>query len=149
MLDSDLADIYGVSTKRLNQQFIRNKKRFPADFAFQLDDNDIAALRLHFATSKAGRGGRRYRPYGFTEHGAVMLSSILNTPVAIEASIRIARAFIRLRDVVASNKELAQKMEEMERRLSSHDARIMELFEAIRELAALPDPQTKQIGFRP
>ncbi len=78
-----------------------------------------------------------------------MLSSILNTPVAIEASIRIARAFIRLRDVVASNKELAQKMEEMERRLSSHDARIMELFEAIRELAALPDPQTKQIGFRP
>lgn len=149
MLDTDLAQIYGVSTKRLNQQVSRNKKRFPTDFMFQLTARETQSLRLQSATSKAGRGGRRYAPYAFTEHGAVMLSSVLNTPVAIEASVQIARAFVKLREMVSAHKALARKLEELERRVSHHDEHLQSIFDAIRELMDPPAKPRRQIGFLP
>lgn len=133
MLDEDLARIYGVSTKRLNQQVHRNIQRFPSDFMFQLTAEEASALRLHFATlDKKGRGRyRKYLPYVFTEHGAVMVSAVLKTPIAIEASIQIARAFIRLRRLLGSHRELAQKLENLEKR---YDAKFQVVFDAIRRL---------------
>lgn len=121
MLDSDLADLYQVSTKRLNEQVRRNRERFPKDFMFQWTPRETAALRSQFATSNRQRGGRRYRPYAFTEHGAVMLASVLNSPVAVQASIRVVRAFVRLREDLATHKELAGKLTELERRIETHD----------------------------
>jgi hypothetical protein len=108
MLDSDLADVYGVAVKRLNEQVKRNRRRFPADFMFQLTAREASVLRSQFATSKTGRGGRRSRPYAFTEHGAVMLASVLNSVTAIGASILVVRAFVRLRIVLAAHKDLAR-----------------------------------------
>jgi hypothetical protein len=147
MLDSDLADIYGVTTKRLNEQVGRNADRFPPDFAFQLTPQDVTNLRSQIATSKAGRGGRRYRPWVFTEHGAIMLASVLNSPVAVEASVRVVRAFVRLREILASNRELAQRLDELERKFEGHDAAIRNLFEAIRQLLIPPEPKGRKIGF--
>src|SRR4051794_120342 len=103
MLDSDLANIYGVSTKRLNQQFSRNRKRFPTDFAFQLAAQEFANLKLQIATSSL-HGGKRKLPWVFTEHGAIMLASVLNSPVAIEASVRVVRAFVYLREQISTNR---------------------------------------------
>jgi hypothetical protein len=120
MLDSDLAAIYQVTTKRLNQQFTRNRKRFPVDFAFQLTAEEFKNLNSQIATSNR-RGGRRYLPWVFTEHGAIMLASVLNSDVAVQASVRVVRAFIKLREMVAANAQLASKLEELERRLDSHD----------------------------
>ncbi len=147
MLDSDLAGIYGVSTLRLNEQVRRNAKRFPSDFMFQLSRTEYESLRSQIAISNTGRGGRRYLPYVFTEHGTVMLSAVLHTPVAIEASIQIARAFVKLREVLASHRELAAKLEAIERRLASHDAELGEhakhiraVFDAIRQLMESPKP---------
>ncbi|MGD0058839.1 MAG: ORF6N domain-containing protein [Verrucomicrobiia bacterium] len=147
MLDSDLAEIYGVTTKRLNEQVGRNADRFPPDFAFQLTRQEVANLRSQIATSKAGRGGRRYQPWVFTEHGAIMLASVLNSPVAVEASVRVVRAFVRLREMLASNRELAQKLAELERKFEGHDDAIRDLFEAIRQLLASPEPKRRKIGF--
>ena len=107
MLDSDLAELYRVSTKRLNEQVKRNKGRFPADFMFQLTVDETRALRSQFATSNRGRGGRRYRPFAFTEHGAVMLASVLNSPVAVQASIQVVREFVKLREMLGTHKESA------------------------------------------
>lgn len=149
MIDSDLAKIYGVSTKRLNQQLLRNRKRFPKDFAFQLNKQEIAALRLQNATSNNSRGGRRYRPYVFTEHGAVMLSSVLNTPLAIKASILIARAFVKLRRLVTAHSLLAKKLAELEQRVSRHDAQIGDVLDTIRELINPPGIDSRRIGFKP
>ena len=149
MLDVDLAGIYGVSTKRLNQQVQRNKKRFPDDFAFQLTSQEAESLRLQFATSNKGRGGRRYFPFVFTEHGTVMLSAVLHTPTAIEASIQIARAFVRLREMISAHKELAAKLGELERKVEGHDEHIQSLFDAIRELMEPPVKPKPQIGFQP
>ncbi len=104
MLDADLAELYGVTTKRLNEQVKRNRDRFPADFMFQLNPAEVNALRSHFATSKMDRGGRRYAPYAFTEHGAIMLASVLNTPRAVEVSVFVVRAFVRLREMLATIK---------------------------------------------
>jgi hypothetical protein len=146
MLDSDLAAIYGVTTKRLNEQLRRNRKRFPQDFAFQLTTEEFRNLRSQFATSK-GRGGRRYFPWVFTEHGAIMLASVLNSDIAVQASVRVVRAFVRLREMVAANAQLAAKLEELERRLDSHDEAIVDLFAALKRLLE-PEPKPKrEIGF--
>lgn len=146
MLDSALAPLYGVTTKRLNEQFRRNRERFPADFAFRLTPGEVANLRSQSATSSSDWGGRRYRPWAFTEHGAVMLASVLNSPTAVAASIQVVRAFVQLRGVLASHKELARRLDELE---SRYDTKFKVVFEAIRELMEPPPPPTKQIGFRP
>lgn len=147
MLDSDLAEIYGVTTKRLNEQVGRNADRFPLDFAFQLTPEEFARLMSQIATSKKGRGGRRKLPWVFTEHGAIMLASVLNSPVAVEASVRVVRAFVRLHEMLASNRELAQRLDELERKFEGHDEAIQSLFEAIRQLLASPEPKRRKIGF--
>jgi ORF6N domain len=148
MLDSDLAKIYGVSTMRLNEQFKRNSSRFPSDFSFQLTQREFADLISQIAISKKGRGGRRKLPWVFTEHGALMLASVLNSPIAVEASVRVVRAFVLMREQLTANKELAQKLGELESRVSGHDEAIQNLFEAIRQLVEPPLPENrKQIGF--
>jgi len=149
MLDVDLAALYGVTTKRLNEQVKRNPGRFPEDFMFQLTPDEAEPLRSQIATSNKGRGGRRYSPYVFTEHGAVMISSVLNTPVAIETSVKIARAFVRLREMISTHKELAQKLQELERKTQGHDIHIQNIFRAIRQLMAGPKRSTPKIGFKP
>ena len=146
MLDCDLAAIYQVTTKRLNEQVRRNRSRFPADFAFRLNNEEFINLRSQIATSK-GRGGRRYLPWVFTEHGAIMLASVLNSAVAVQASVRVVRAFVRLREMVAGNAALAVKLSALERRLDSHDESIANLFEAIRQLLTPPEKPRRQIGF--
>ena len=153
-LDSDLAAIYGVTTKQLNQQLKRNRKRFPRDFAFQLTDGEFAGLRSHFATSSvrsqsvtSKKGGRRYRPWVFTEHGAIMLASVLNSEIATQASVRVVRAFVRLREMVAGNAQLAIKLSDLERRLDSHDKAIVELFAALRRLLEPEVKPKREIGF--
>jgi hypothetical protein len=147
MLDSDLAAIYGVSTMRLNEQLRRNRKRFPSDFAFQLTREEFAALISQSAISKKGRGGRRTLPWVFTEHGAIMLASVLNSEIAIEASIRVVRAFVRLREIVSANAELGARFAQLERRLDSHDEAIAQLFAAIRQLLAPVREKKREIGF--
>jgi hypothetical protein len=147
MLDSDLAAIYAVTTKQLNQQVKRNRNRFPEDFAFQLTVQELTSLRSQFVTSK-GRGGRRYRPWAFTEHGAIMLASVLNSDIAVQASLRVVRAFVRLREMVAANAQLAAKLEELERRLDSHDEAIVDLFAALKRLLEPTEaPKRREIGF--
>jgi len=148
MLDSDLAAVYGVTTKQLNQQLRRNQGRFPPDFAFRLTTKEFAALRSQIVTSKA-RGGRRYLPWAFTEHGAIMLASVLNSPVAIEASVRVVRAFVYLREQLAAKKELAQKLAELEGRVGRHDQAIKDLFETIRQLieSTSDEQPRREIGF--
>jgi hypothetical protein len=149
MLDSDLARLYGVSTKRLNEQVKRNAERFPSDFMFQLTAAEVASLRSQIATLKSGRGShRKYLPYVFTEHGALMLASVLNSPVAIEASLFVVRAFIRLREFVAAHKALAEKLGELEKRVGQHDESIRSLIVAIRQLMATPASKTKRIGYK-
>ena len=148
MLDSDLAEVYCVPTHRLNEQVRRNADRFPNDFAFQLTRQEFAALISQIAISKKGRGGRRKLPWVFTEHGAIMLASVLNSPVAVQASVRVVRAFVRLREILASNRELAQKLAELERKLEGHDAAIRNLFEAIRQLISPPKSKRREIGFQ-
>src|SRR5881392_1438726 len=147
MLDSDLAAIYGVTTKRLNEQLRRNRSRFPSDFAFQLTAEELTNLRSQIATSSF-HGGRRYRPWVFSEHGALMLASVLNSEIAVQASVRVVRAFVRLREMVAANTQLAAKLEELERRLDSHDEAIVDLFAALKRLVEPPaPPKRREIGF--
>jgi ORF6N domain len=147
MLDSDLASIYGTSTMRLNEQFKRNRKRFPQDFAFLLTHEEFRNLISQNAISSS-HGGRRTLPIAFTEHGAIMLASVLNSDVAVQASVRVVRAFVRLREMVAANAQLAAKLIELERRLDSHDEAIVDLFAALRRLLEAPEPKTKrEIGF--
>jgi hypothetical protein len=117
ILDADLASIYGVTTARLNQQVRRNHDRFPADFAYQLTQQEVAVLMLQNATSSSGHGGRRKPPHVFTEYGAVMAANVLNTPVAINASILVVRAFVRMREIVSSHADLARKIDDMERKI--------------------------------
>lgn len=147
MLDSDLAELYGVTTKRLNEQVKRNQERFPADFMFQLTPNEMDVLRSQIATSKDGRGGRRYLPYAFTEHGAVMAATVLNSESAIQISVYVVRAFLKLREIIANHKELAGKLAELEQRVQGHDDDITALFEAIRMLMEPPEGSSKRIGF--
>ena len=147
MLDSDLAEIYKVSTKQLNQQLKRNNNRFPEDFAFQLTAEELVRLRSQIVTSKKGRGGRRFRPWVFTEHGAIMLASVLNSDVAVQASVRVVRAFVRLREMVASNAQLAGKLAELEQRLDSHDVAIIDLFAALKRLLESETKPKREISF--
>lgn len=151
MLDADLADFYGVATKVLNQAVRRNIHRFPEDFAFQLTTEEFAELRSQTVTSNTGRGGRRFRPWAFTEHGVVMLASILNSAVAIAASVEIVRAFMRLRNAVAfSGTELVAKLLDIEKRLGGHDTAISQLFSALRQLLEAPKPspsKEREMGF--
>jgi hypothetical protein len=147
MLDTDLAELYGVTTKRLNEQVKRNLARFPEDFMFQLTESEAEFLRSQIATSKKGRGGRRYAPYVFTEHGAIMMASVLNTPRAIEASVFVVRAFVRLREMLATHRELAHKLTELERKLAGHDTAIRSLVDTIRQLMTPQESKRRPIGF--
>src|SRR6058998_206840 len=147
MLDSDLAAIYGTSTMRLNEQFKRNRKRFPDDFAFILTREEFTNLTSQDAISRS-HGGRRTLPIAFTEHGAIMLASVLNSEIAVQASIRVVRAFVRLREMVAANAQLASKLAELERRLDSHDEAIVDLFATLKRLLEPPEsPKKREIGF--
>jgi len=146
MLDADLAEIYRVPTKSLNLAVKRNADRFPEDFMFQLTDDEVAGLRFHFETSKRGRGGRRYAPYAFTEQGVAMLSSVLRSSRAVQVNIAIMRTFVRLREMLLSNAELARKLAALE---NKYDAQFKVVFDAIRELMLPPDPPRRQIGFHP
>ena len=148
MLDYDLAALYGVTTKRLNEQFRRNSARFPADFVFRLTGEELVRLRSQIATSKRGRGGPRYLPHAFTEHGAVMLATILNSPRAVQMSIFVVRAFLRLREWVVGQAELAGRLVELERRVGAHDHELKAIIQTIRTMLDPPSPPKKQIGFR-
>lgn len=147
MLDEDLAKLYGTTTKRLNEQVRRNMKRFPPDFMFQLTNQEVTALRSQSATSKrASRGGRRYPPLAFTEQGVAMLSSVLNSERSIEVNVLIMRAFVKLRQLLATHADLARKLDALEAR---YDAQFKVVFDAIRELMKPPLPPKKRpIGFR-
>ena len=144
MLDTDLAKLYGVPTKVLNQAVKRNATRFPADFMVQLTSEETAALRSQIVTSKS-RGGRQYRPYAFTEQGVAMLSSVLHSERAIQVNIAIMRAFVQLREMIGSNKGLARRLNELEKK---YDSQFRVVFDAIRELMAEPEPKIKRIGFK-
>src|SRR5437667_6855144 len=138
ILDSDLAELYGVEVKHLNQQIKRNRKRFPGDFLFRISAREFEILKSQIVTSSDGHGGRRYLPYAFTEHGAIMAATVLNSERAIQMSIFVVRAFVRMREALAANRQIVAKLTELESRLESHDADIQELVEAIRELMAPP-----------
>jgi hypothetical protein len=152
MLDEDLADLYGVKTKRLVEQVKRNLERFPGDFMFQLGKEEAAALRSQIATSNAGRGGRRYAPYAFTEQGVAMLSSVLRSKTAIAVNIAIMRAFVELRRVAADYAALEKRLGQLERdtnsKLGRHDERLDDVFKALRQLIAPPDRPKRPVGFR-
>jgi len=134
LLDSDLAALYGVTTKRLNEQVRRNPDRFPTDFAFQLTEPEVDSLRSHFATLDKGRGKhRKYRPSAFTEHGAIMAASILSSPRAVEMTVYVVRAFVRLRRVLASHVELARELDELKRSVANLDADTKRQFDQVYE----------------
>ncbi len=146
ILDADLAKLYGVSTKRLNEQVKRNRDRFPQDFMFRLtpeEKAEVVANCDHLSTLKYSRA----LPHAFTEHGAIMAATVLNTRRAIEASIFVVRAFVRLREVLATHKELARKLAELEQHLESHDQQIQTIFEAIRQLMSPSKTSKRKIGF--
>ena len=147
MLDSDLAELYGVTTKRLNEQVRRNLDRFPKDFMFQLTKAEDQNLKSQIATSKKGHGGRRKLPYAFTEHGAIMLASVLNSERAVETSILVVRAFVRLRKMLSTQKKIMQKITELERRQTGQDQDLRAIFTALKQLMTLPTTRKKQIGF--
>jgi hypothetical protein len=159
MIDFDLAELYGVPTKRLNEQVSRNKKRFPEDFMFRLTKEETeslrpqtvistAGLRSQFATSNTGRGGRRYLPYAFTEQGVAMLSSVLNSEQAIEVNIAIMRAFVHLRQMFETNEELKRKFVAQIKKLSVHDKYFRIVFDELKRLTNTPLSSRRQIGFK-
>jgi hypothetical protein len=145
LLDSDLAQLYEVKTKRFNEQVGRNPGRFPPDFMFRLTQEEFDSLRSQFATSN--RGGRRYLPMAFTEHGAIMAASVLNSDRAVEMSVYVVRAFVQLRELLVDHKALADKLAELERRVTHHDNSLAEVIAAIRALMAQPKPASRPIGF--
>jgi hypothetical protein len=156
ILDSDLAEIYGVAVKRLNEQVKRNSERFPGDFVFRIKDED---LRSQFATSNVGtaraldktaasRGGRRYRPFAFTEHGAIMAATVLSSKKAVAMSIFVVRAFVHMRETLATNHKIVSKLRELEKRIGNHDADIREIVAAIDEMMKPPAAPGRRIGFK-
>jgi phage regulator Rha-like protein len=149
LLDADLAALYGVEVRALNQAVKRNENRFPPDFVFQLTAEENLVLKSQTVTSKSSRGGRRYAPYAFTEHGAIMAASVLNSQRAVEMSIFVVRAFLRLREMLATHKALAAKLAELEQRLETTDSKVVEIVKAIRMLTTPPEKPVRQIGFRP
>ncbi len=146
MLDSDLAALYGVTTGNLNKAVKRNRDRFPSDFMFQLKPEEVTNLKFQFGISSWG-GRRRTRPYAFTEHGVAMLSSVLNSERAVKVNIAIMRVFVKLREILETNRELAKKFEELKRRFGRHDEEIGAILEAIRQLMAPPERPRPEIGF--
>jgi phage regulator Rha-like protein len=147
ILDAELAELYGVPIKRLNEQIKRNRERFPQDFLFTLTRAEYQNLRSQNATSSLEHGGRRYLPHAFTEHGAIMAASVLNSKRAVEMSIFVVRAFVQMRQALAANQHVASKLTELESRLDGHDEQIQELIEAIRELIAPLPANSRRIGF--
>ena len=148
ILDIDIAELYGVPVKRLNEQVKRNEERFPSDFMFQLTNKEHASLRSQFATSNKSRGGRRYSPHAFTEHGAIMAATVLNSKRAVHMSVFVVRAFVRLREMLATNRRVAGKINELENRLDTNDSVILDLIEAIKELMNPAKPRRTRIGFQ-
>jgi phage regulator Rha-like protein len=153
ILDNDLARIYGVSTARLNQQVKRNLDRFPNDFLFRLAKKEFGDLMLQFATSKNPRGGRRKLPYVFTEYGAIMAANVLNSPRAVQMSVYVVRAFIKMREALSANKALTEKLIELENkltnRLDTHEKAIVHILKEIKKLTSLPKPpKHRPIGFQ-
>jgi hypothetical protein len=145
MLDGDLAALYGVATGQLVRAVKRNADRFPPDFMFQLSPQEFASLRSQSGISSTGHGGRRYAPYAFTEHGVAMLSVVLHSPRAVQASIEVVRAFVRLRALLATHADLARKLAALEKK---YDVQFRAVFDAIRELMAPPGKPQRPIGFR-
>lgn len=149
MLDSDLADLYQVETKALNRAVQRNAERFPEDFMLQLTPEEAESLRYQIGTSKEGRGGRRYLPYAFTEHGVAMLSSVLRSSRAVQMNILIIRAFVKMREILATHKDLAARMEKLEGTQKQHASVITVVVDEIKKLKAAPQPPPKRrIGFK-
>ncbi len=148
ILDSDLAKLYGVETRRLNEQVRRNIDKFPDDFMFQLTKEEFSNLKSQIATSSSGWGGRRKSPLVFTEHGALQAANVLNSDQANKMSVFIIRAFVRLREMALKNEQLARKVSELEHRVSDHDEILMELIKEIRKLIETPKPGKRgHIGF--
>lgn len=148
ILDSDLAALYGVQTRRLNEQVRRNQRRFPPEFAFQLTNQELEILMSQIATSSGGWGGHRKPPIAFTEYGALMAATVLNSPTAVEVSIHVIRAFVRMRESLDSHKALARQLEALERKVGTHDRAILEILQAIRRLTQPPETsRRKRIGF--
>lgn len=147
MLDSDLAEIYQVETKMLNRAVKRNLDRFPEDFMFQITDEETKSLRFQIGTSNKGRGGRRYLPYAFTEHGAVMLASVLNSPTAIEASIKVVRAFVKMRSILALHQDLADRINELEKVTGKYNQDFRVVFQLLGEIKRDPKFLKRKIGF--
>lgn len=151
LLDADLAELYGVPTTRLNQQVRRNRSRFPPDFVIQLKINELDTRRLHFASASSHFRNPRYPPLAFAEHGAIMAATVLNSPRAVEMSVYVVRAFVKLRELLASNVELARKLEALEKSVATLDATTRKQFEeiylAIRALMAPPATKPRPIGF--
>lgn len=151
ILDSDLAAIYGVTTGRLNEAVKRNAERFPEDFMFRLSAAEHTVLLSQFAITTPVRGGRRQLPWAFTEHGAIQAANVLNSPRAVAMGVYVVRAFVKLRELLASNKELARRLDELETRiekkLATHDEAIAAILSAIRQLMNPPAPRRRPIGF--
>ena len=148
LLDSDLAELYQVETKRLIQAVKRNIERFPDDFMFQLKDQELGVLRSQIVTLKSGRGAhRKYTPYVFTEQGIAMLSSVLKSDRAVQVNIAIMRAFVQMRELAASNRELARRLDELEKKFAGHGRQFVAVFDAIREMVAPEVKKRRKIGF--
>jgi|ERR1039458_6215152 hypothetical protein len=148
LLDEDLAAFYGVPTKALNQAVKRNENRFPSDFRFQLTHEEVGRLKSQFVTSNVGRGGRRKLPSAYTEHGALMAATVLNSARAVQMSLIVIRAFVALRRMVLDQKALTEKVEELDARMGAHDEQLGQIIEAIRQIIAPPGPEhDRKIGF--
>ena len=158
ILDSDLAQLYGVSTGRLNEQVKRNRERFPDDFMFQLDRDEVQSLGSHFAILKTSRTAgqkpsrrgkhTKFLPYAFTEHGAIMAASVLNSPQAVAVSVYVVRAFVKMREMVGNQRLLVRRLDQIERKVHKHDKQILAIIEAIRQLMEPPpEKKRKPIGF--
>ncbi len=149
LLAPTLAQIYGVKTKVLTRQVKRNIDRFPPDFIFTLSREEIAQLRSagFLSSHQEGRGGSRYMPYAFTEHGAIMVATVLSTPRAVAASVYVVRAFVKFRQIISSHRELAKKLDDLERQIGTHDKAIVSMFQAIRKLMSPAQGKRKKIGF--
>jgi hypothetical protein len=149
ILDSDLAALYGVPTKRLNEQYRRNRKRFPEDFAFQLTAEEADSLRSQIATSRS-HGGRRYRPYAFTEHGALQAANILNSANAVRMSVFVIRAFVKIREQLVTNAAILKRLAEIDKTLLVHDSALRDLYQKLLPLLSPPpEPPRRRIGFHP
>ena len=152
MVDADLAQVYGVTTKRLNEQVKRNLDRFPAEFAFQLKREELAHLKSQIATSSLGHGGKRKLPWVFTEHGAIMAANVLNSPRAVRMSVFVVRAFLRMRAALSDTRKLAALEKELKDRLNIHEAAIVTILQCVMDIIdppALPEPPPKKgIGFQ-